>query len=74
MGAGVLAGGDVVPVPRRAGSLYRLISVSANGQVWPNCSGRVRIGVWDDSGAVRSMTSTLPVLMARTRSASRLMG
>src|SRR5262245_49363429 len=55
-------------------SLYRLISVSENGQVWPNCSGRVRIGVLDDSGAVRSTISTLPVSMARTRSVSRLMG
>ena len=41
-------------------SSYRLISVSANGHVWPNGSGSVRIGVCADSGAVRSTTSTAP--------------
>jgi hypothetical protein len=54
-------------------SSYRLISVSAKGQVCPSGSGSARIGVWDDSGAVRSTTSTAPVDTAVIRSASTLM-
>ena len=65
----LLVGNDLVVDALRR----ELISVSANGQVWPNRSGRVRIGVLDDSGAVRSTTSTLPLSMARTKSVSRLM-
>jgi hypothetical protein len=54
-------------------SSYRLISVSAKGQVCPSGSGSVRIGVCADSGAVRSTTSTAPVDSAVIRSESTVM-
>src|SRR5690606_14398654 len=49
-------------------SSYRLISRRRNGSVWPNCSGRARIGVRSVKGAVRSTTSTVPLAIASTRS------
>ena len=54
-------------------SSYRLISSSANGQVWPSGSGRSRIGVCADSGAVRSTTSMVPAASAAVRSDSTVM-
>src|SRR3712207_3658191 len=45
-------------------SSYRLSSSSSNGAVWANCGGSAMTGVSADSGAVRSTTSTRPLVRA----------
>jgi hypothetical protein len=67
VGADVLSGGDVVPVPRRATVVVAAISRSEKPAVFANGGGSWMTGVRSDSGAVRSTTSTAPPAMAASR-------
>src|SRR5262245_23074128 len=51
-------------------SSYRLISCRVKGTVLPNGSGSLSIGVDDESGAVRSITSTVALRIASARALS----
>ena len=51
-------------------SSYRLISCRVKDTVLPNGSGSLSIGVDDESGAVRSMTSTVALRIASARALS----
>jgi hypothetical protein len=51
-------------------SSYRLISCRAKDTVLPNGSGSLSTGVDDESGAVRSMTSTVALRIASARALS----